>query len=64
MCKQNKLDRGPTRSSLRDGLSTPYRYPYPHWRPAIGPFCTEFVYPGGWVVVYRILVSVLELIGT
>ena len=42
-----------------DGLSTPYRLtkekcltvipcPYPHWRPAFGPSCTEFVYPGCW----------------
>ena len=22
--------------------------PFPHWRPAFGPSCTEFVYPGCW----------------
>ena len=44
-------------SSLRDGFSTPYRLtkehcltfttcPFPQWRPAFGPSCTEFVYPG------------------
>ena len=22
--------------------------PYPHWRPAFYPSCTEFVYPGCW----------------
>ena len=21
---------------------------YPHWRHALGPSCTEFVYPGCW----------------
>ena len=23
-------------------------YPNPYWRPAFGPSCTEFVYPGYW----------------
>ena len=54
-----KLDQGWIRSNLTYGLSTPYRLtkeqcwtvtpcPYPHRRPAIGPSCTEFVYPRCW----------------
>ena len=52
-----ELDRGSLRSSLRYGLSTPYRLrltirnsapSVPRGIPAFGPSCTEFVYPECW----------------
>ena len=48
----NKLDQGLIKTSLWDGLSTPYRLIKEQWTPTFEFEYTECVYPGCWLLAF------------